>query len=43
MKITIYGWSTKPLDPILFQVRREELRAMIRADLERMVARGSFH
>jgi hypothetical protein len=37
------GQSPKLLDPILFQVRREELRAMIRADLERMVARGSFH
>jgi hypothetical protein len=36
------GQSPKLLDPILFQVRREELRTMIRADLERMVARGSF-
>jgi hypothetical protein len=36
------GQSSKLLDPILFQVRREELRTMIRADLERMVARGSF-
>jgi hypothetical protein len=37
------GQSPKLLDPILFQVRREELRTMIRTDLERMVARGSFH
>jgi hypothetical protein len=36
------GQSPKLLDPTLFQVRREELRTMIRADLERMVARGSF-
>jgi hypothetical protein len=36
------GQSPTLLDPILFQVRREELRTMIRADLERMVARGSF-
>jgi hypothetical protein len=28
------------LDPTIFQVRREELRAMIRADLERT---GSAH
>jgi hypothetical protein len=36
------GQSPTLLDPFLFQVRREELRTMIRADLERMVARGSF-
>lgn len=35
------GQSPKLLDPNLFQIRREELRTMIRADVERVVARGS--
>jgi hypothetical protein len=36
------GQPPKLLDPILFQMRREELRTMIRGDLERTVARGFF-
>lgn len=40
--VTVYvpapdGGTPQPLDPVLFQARREELRAMIRADLERAV------
>jgi hypothetical protein len=34
---------SKLLEPIIFKARREELRTMICADLERMVARGLFH
>jgi hypothetical protein len=34
---------SKLLEPTLFKAQREELRIMIRADLERMVARGLFH
>jgi hypothetical protein len=33
----------KLLAPAIFQARREELRAMIRADLERMAAQSSFY
>jgi len=36
------GQRQKLLDPIHFEIRREELRTMIRADLERTVASGSF-
>ena len=34
------GGPPELLDPAIFQVRREELRTMIRADLDRTVARG---
>lgn len=34
---------SKLLEPTLYKARREELRTMIRTDLERMVARGLFH
>ena len=34
------GGPPELLDPAIFQARREELRTMIRADLDRMVARG---
>jgi hypothetical protein len=34
------GGPPELLDPALFQARREELRTMIRADLDRTVARG---
>jgi hypothetical protein len=33
------GGPPELLDPSVFQIRREELRAMIQADLERTVAR----
>jgi hypothetical protein len=34
------GGPSELLDPSIFQIRREELRAMIRADLEHAVATG---
>jgi hypothetical protein len=34
------GGPPELLDPAIFQARREELRTMIRADLDRTVARG---
>lgn len=36
------GGSSELLDPGIFQIRREELRAMIRADLERAFTNGSY-
>jgi len=35
-----HGGPPELLDPAIFQARREELRTMIRADLDRTVARG---
>jgi hypothetical protein len=37
------GGPPKLLDPSIFQVRREELRAMIRVDLEHRVATGRHY
>lgn len=36
------GGPPELLDPVIFQVRREELRAMIRTDLERTLVSGSL-
>lgn len=37
------GGPPQPLEPSLFQARREELRAMIRADLERAASGPKLH